>query len=316
MPYPPQFPQLLFAANGAVLLYSTANVITAWDVTTQQKRYTCAGCLIGVSQSGATFVTESAHNDYSFWNSTTGDPQPLIPAIISDLPFDVRYRVNLEKTSNGQYHGEWIDIASEQPPSPVKIQTSSASRIDLLDNWIVITPQQWLACAWSWAEDDFDGAYGKYYALKGNLADHVSFTVSRFHQIPPLYFSREHDWFVTGEQNAFNVYTASTGKPYGAGKFYRLDGGGDVVAFHPQERFWLAVNLAPILLKNAVQQGFVLLDINTSANNAKEIQIFPETVPVIALAFHPSGKWIADLLKDGTIHVWETVTGHKAWSFA
>jgi hypothetical protein len=326
MPPAPQSPQLLFAANGTVLLHATAQHITAWDLASQQKRYTCAARLLGLSQSSATLVAECAAHDYCFLDSASGAPQVPTPAMLADLPFEVRFQVTMARTAQGKYQGQWIDITGQQPPRPLTLHAPGTSRVEQLDNWLVVAPDALLACAWSWADGDFDGAYGRYHALQGSLATPVSFAVSRFHTVPPLYFSGEHDWLVSGEQSGFNLYTASTGQPYGAGKFYRLDGGGDVVAFHPQQRYWLAVNRDPILHKDAAQQGFVLLDIQTqpqthtkphgNTDSGREIQVFPDIVPVVALAFHPDGQSIAALHKDGTIHGWETDTGRKVWSLA
>jgi WD40 repeat protein len=313
MPQPPQFPQLAFAAAGAVLLHSTDSAVTAWDFATWQRRYTCVGRLIGVSQSRTTFATERAPNAWALWESATGRLQAPSPTVLADLPLDVRYRISMDAQERGHYTGQWIDITGQQPPRSFKVQTRSPLRLERLENWIVVAPQGWVAGSWFWAEDDFAGAYGLYHAALGPLPPPVSLTVSRFHTVPPLYFSREHDWLVTGEQNAFNVYTASTGQPHGAraGRFHVLDGGGDVVAFHPRERFWFAVNRDPVLFKNADLQGYLLLDINTPNDRAAELRAFPETRPVIALAFHPSGEWIADLLKDGAIHVWNVATGER-----
>lgn len=185
----PQFPQLQFAADGAVLLYAAANTVTAWDVAAGQLRYTCAGRLIGVSQSSHTFVTENGADAYHFWHSATGAAQPLTPDITADLPFDVRYRVFLERVQSGRYRGQWVDITHQRPSAPIQVQTSGLSQVENLDNWEVISPAGWLACAWSWAEGDLDGAYGRYHALDGNTPERVSLTVSRFHTIP-LCFSR------------------------------------------------------------------------------------------------------------------------------
>lgn len=313
----PQFPQLQFAADGAVLLQSTADTVTAWDVMSGRPSYTCPGRLIGINQSGALFATDSRTGEFGLWHSTTGDSQPPTPAVAADWPFEVRYRVQVERVGNGRYQGHWLDILGEHPPLPVQVQTAGITSVERLDNWVVISPQRWLAAAWSWAEEDFDGAYGRYHALNGVVPDQVSLTVSRFHTTPPLYFSRQHDWLITGEQTGFNVYTASTGQPYGgqAGKYALLDGGGDVVAFHPTEKMQLAVNLAPVLFKDAEQQGFLLLDIQAAASQATVRQLFPETIPVTALAFHPDGNRIAALLKNGAIHLWEMDTGQKIGSF-
>lgn len=51
----PPFPQLQFAAAGAVLLQSTADTITAWDVMSGRPSYTCPGRLIP----GKKFVSKS-----------------------------------------------------------------------------------------------------------------------------------------------------------------------------------------------------------------------------------------------------------------
>lgn len=307
----PQFPQLQFAADGAVLLHANTAAVTAWDVATWRPRYTCAGRLIGVSQSSHSVVTETGADTYNLWNSATGVPQTPNPTIAADLPFEVRYRVHLEKVQSGSYQGQWVDITGQQPPASIQVQSAGLAQVENLDNWIVISAAGWLACAWSWAEEDFDGAYGRYHALAGDVPDRVSLTVSRFHALPPFYFSRQHDWLITGAQNGFNVYTASTGQPYGGqnGKYSLPDGGGDVVAFHPHQRMWLAVNLTPTLLKDAAQQSFCLLDIQAGTAQPTVRQCFRENAPVVALAFHPHGNRVADLLNNGEIHLWQTDTG-------
>lgn len=312
----PQFPQLQFAAAGAVLLQSTADTIMAWDVMSGRPFYTCPGRLIGISQSGVAFATEDAAGGFGLWNSATGTLQPVTPAVAADWPFEVRYRVYVERVGNGRYQGHWLDILGEHPPLPVQVQTAGITSVENLDNWVVISSRRWLAAAWSWAEEDFDGVYGRYHALNGVVPDQVSLTVSRFHTTPPLYFSRQHDWLITGEQTGFNVYTASTGQPYGgqAGKYHLLDGGGDVVAFHPTEKMLLDVNRNPTLFKDAEKQGFLLLDIQAAAQ-ATVLQVFPETTSVTALAFHPDGNRIAARLKNGAIHLWEMDTAEQISSF-
>jgi len=166
----PQFPLLHFAADGTVLLQSTADTITAWDVMSRRPRYTCAGRLIGVSQSSRLFVTESEAGIYTLWDSAAGAPQMPNPTIADDLPFDVRYRVVLERVQSGRYHGQWVDITGQQPSVPFQVQSTGLTQVENLDNWLVVSPEGWLACAWSWAEEDFDGAYGRYHALGGQRA--------------------------------------------------------------------------------------------------------------------------------------------------
>lgn len=309
---PPQFPQLHFAANGAILLHSTADTVTAWDVATRQLRYRCAGRLIGVSQSGVTFATDTRTGEFSLWQSITGELQPPTSAVAADLPFEVRYRVHLEKVGNGRYQGQWLDILGERPSIPIQVQTSGLAAVENLDNWLIISPQRWLAAAWSWADEYVDGAYGGYHALNGDLPERVSLTVSRYHTTPPMYFSRQHDWLVTGEQTGFNIYTATTGQPFGgqAGKYYLRDGGGDVVAFHPTQKMQLAVNQTTILSEDAAKQGFLLLDIQASGR-ATVLHFLPEPAPVTALAFHPQGNWIAALLSNSAIHLWESDSGQQ-----
>lgn len=300
----PQFPPLAFAADGAVLLHSTATAVTGWDFPAGRQRSACAGRLLGVSASGRFFITETAPAEFSAWECVTGEALPLTPALGADLPTHLRYRAYLQGRA-------WVmmDVLGQHPPVTARVAKPKGP----IENWAFVPHQQWLAYTTFYDDGMFDSASGHYQALGREPAPRVSLKVSRFHSAPPLYFSAEHDWLVTGEQNTFNVYTASTGQLHS--QFYVLDGGGDIVAFHPRERFWLAVNADPILSKEADQQGFRLLDVSRPGMYARELRLFRETVPVTALAFHPQGDWVVDLLADGALHVWEVPTGEQRASF-
>lgn len=309
----PQAPLLLFAQGGSVLLRSASGTVIGLDFATLAPRYVCAGRLIGVSGSGRILATEKEPGVFGFWDSASGQERALGQADIADLPFEVRYRVSLRQTAGGRYEGCWTDITGQDSPVLFSIGSTGTTRGEQIDNWTVVSARRWLALAWSWQDADFDGSFGSYYSPSGDTPPRVSLKVSRFHSVPPMYFSRQHDWLVTGEQTGFNVYVASTGQPIGTGggTFDLLDGGGDLVAFHPQQRSWLAVNRRPYLSKDRERQGFVLLDIAVPTSEARRLRSFQETRPVAYLAFHPSGEWIAALLDEGTIHIWETATGHR-----
>ena len=306
-------PLLQFAQGGSVLLQSSNHTVTGLEFATLEPRYVCAGRLLGTSESGRVLATEKEPGHYAFWDSASGRERALSRSEIEDFPFDVRYVVSLKQAANGRYEGRWLDITGQEPPALFSIRPQGTTQIEQIDSWIVVSPRRWLALAWSWADGDLEGAFGNYYSPFAEGPARVSLAVSRFHTSPPMYYSRQHDWLVTGDQSGFHVYVASTGQPLRvlAGKFNLLGGGGDVVAFHPQQRFWLAVNRSSYLTHDREKQGFYLVDIDVAKDDPRVLRSFSETQPVVSLAFHPSGAWICALLSDGTIHVWETATGHR-----
>lgn len=306
-------PLLQFAQGGSVLLRSTNHTVTGLEFATLKPRYVCTGRLLGTSESGRILATEKEPGHYAFWDSASGRERALSRSEFEDFPFDVRYLVSLKQAANGRYEGRWLDITGREPPALFSIRPQGTTQLEQIDSWIVVSPRRWLALAWSWADGELEGAFGTYYSPFAECPAGVSLAVSRFHTAPPMYYSRQHDWLVTGDQSGFHVYVASTGQPLrvSAGKFNLLGGGGDLVAFHPQQRFWLAVNRSSYLTHDREKQGFYLLDIDVAKDDPRVLRSFSETQPVVSLAFHPSGAWICALLSDGTIHVWETATGHR-----
>lgn len=306
----PQTPVLLFSKDGSVLLHSDKRQVIGWDASTLTQRYVCTGRLIGVSESGRLFVTETEPGRFRFWQCDSGKPAEPGSIDCDDFPVDVRFRVSLVRNARRSYDGLWIDITGKEPAVPFVVSPAGTSKVEVIDNWIVASASRRLALAWSWAEEEFDGAFGTYHEPSGARVGGTTLTVSRFHTVPPLYYYREHDWLITGMQSRFCVYIASTGKPFGAGQGeFEKFGGGDLVVPHPKQRCWLAVNHNPVLQKEKDKQGFVLLDISSGKTQPQELQHFHESTPVRGLAFHPGGQWIAAVLADGTVHVWDLASG-------
>ena len=310
----PQTPELLFSRDGSVLLHCLAGQrkVIGWNFETLTQRYVCDGRLIGVSESGRLIVTETEPDRFRFWQCESGEEAEPESIDKSDFPFDVRFRVRLQRNKNRSYDGQWIDITGTDPVVPFVIRPSGTTQVEVIDNWTVVSSDGRLALAWAWAEEDFDGAFGAFHERTGGRLSGVTLTVSRFHSVPPMYHYREHDFLITGLQTGFCVYLASTGKPVGRfqGEYSFLDGGGSLVVPHPQNRFWLAVNRKPVLSKHMDRQGFALVDISSGNQKPQEIRSFPESKPVRGLAFHPNGQSIADVLDDETVHLWDVESGN------
>lgn len=310
----PQTPILLFSRDGSVLLHCLAGQrkVIGWHVETLTQRFVCAGRLIGVSESGRLFVTETEPGRFRFWQCDSGEEAGPGGLDASDFPFDVRFRVSLQRNEHRSYDGQWIDITGMQPVVPFVIRPAGTTQVEVIDNWTVVSASGRLALSWSWAEEGFDGSFGTYHERTGERVGGVSLTVSRFHSVPPMYHYPEHDFLITGLQTGFCVYVASTGKPLGRAQeeFSVTDGGGSLVVPHPQNRFWLAVNRRPVLSKHMDRQGFVLLDISAGNHKPQEMRAFAESKPVRGLAFHPSGQRIAAVLDDETVRLWDVESGN------
>ena len=311
----PQAPVLLLAHLGQMALCQKKNTIVGLSIADRTERFRCEGRLLGVSESTRFFVVEQTPGTYLLFDAETGTLLNPSDALCNDLPFDARYALYFVDKNAERILLRFIDVTSQEPQKDVSIPLSRTT-FTSLDNWMLCSPDNHIATAWSWASDDVDGAYGSLYASDGTRVDTKPFaglTVSRFHSVPPLYVSREHNLLATGTQNGFYLYQATTGDPW-SGKSAKLElptFGGDVIAFCKQDKNRLAVNKDPVLQKDLPKQGAWIVRPRPDQALCEILCDCSVSQPVTGLVFGEQGTSLYAILADHTFCEWNASTGEQ-----
>jgi WD40 repeat protein len=314
----PQRKKLKFALSGNILIHSSEEKVSVWDVAHSELRYSCPGYLIGQSLDNRTFLTHRAEgNDVSGWELTTGnelaltdispDTYPLHQRVVitgKEFPPELyvydTFGVFRPKTFRLRHrHGAWLENWAIIP-SEVYLNTRSClPTCSLLEEWGIISKRSSNLIVYTlWGDiAGHDWAGGVFFDLNRRKRVFDGFAACRFSDPPTLYFSVNHNLLISGGQSRFELYDFSTGQFLQSVSVY--GGGGSVVSVHPQHKWLVASNAEDP--QNAIR----LIDTRSSNSEGEIKRVIPEEEPIEYLEFHPEGRILASLLKNDEIHFWD-----------
>ncbi|GAB4171020.1 MAG: hypothetical protein Fur005_32710 [Roseiflexaceae bacterium] len=309
----PQFRQLVFTNTNAILMSSETN-ITIWECTRGEVRGMCAGRLLGVARDGQTLLTQELPYQFRAYRSTDGQAIGL-PAV---QQYDLDQRCAVYGTA--QRAGvraalHVVDALGGAEPIAIPL---SLSRGEWIDNWALAPGVPYLFYTVSGEAEGHDWANGQVIDLRScervQFGQHPFFAVSRFLSPMPLAFSAEHHLMISSHQNRFDIYQLPGGQHLK--ELLIGDGGGDVVAFHPQHAWLLAINIEPIQQRDREKRAVALIDTRQEQREQQEQRrlMLPLAERIVALAISPDGQYIAARLKQGMLVVWSAERSELCWA--
>jgi hypothetical protein len=304
----PQFARLSFNSPGTALLHATETEVTIWDWAHQVKRASCQGRLLGQALSGQTFLTLREGRHAGAWLTESGAEVPLSSLSTDDYPLFARGALFCNEYPYDYTTVPQLtiyDVLSSDPPQVLSLPRHQG---DWPENWALAPARDQLIYTAYGENGGHIFAYGRFMDLKtGQPVRDERFSVTRTIFPPPLFLSVEHDLLITGHQTSFNVYSLETGEALK--DIWIYDGGGFVVAVHPQADWLFAANIEPYKSADLYRRGVRLIDTRSGRAERRIVRELSETARVDYLAFHPQGQVLASLLRTGVIHLWEVESG-------
>lgn len=297
--------QLTFTPDGTYLLHTCPEGIVAWDVQAGKQQYEQTGAFIGLSRDGKTFLTHQPPDSFCLWETATGARLQLDQ--IQPADFDFYQRVRIIADIRG-LSLQVIDVFGEQTFPPIRVPHNPEEAS--LENWAVAPDNQRVAVIIGGSAVGFDWSQGFCFTLAtGKLL--YRFKASNQLMPAPLFFSVEHGLLLTGDLGCFNLYELASGALRRTVRFrssnpYISAVSGSVVDVHPHTRRLVAVKAN--IPERYPERGVQILNL-AKANAAMVEQTFLEPAPVVDIRFQPGGEYIAVLLNNGEIHLWELSTG-------
>lgn len=329
--------KLAFVDKGATLLHSTQiqsvksknknwknNVVVAWDMTNAQPRYGCPGLLIGMSRDDSTFLThqnieyfDTEEEKFSAWDTATGVEIPL--ENIDPDSYELHQRILISAKERSKLTLQLTDVFGRYSPKALRVVSGySPDSGAFLDTWAMTPNNRYIIITYSGDEAGFDWASGECIGIEQCKTGLIKgkqrheFNVNRFQGDPPINFSNEHNLVaISGGNGSFTVYDLN---PWRKLREVWVHGFHHVIDFNPKNK-WLVAASAQKYIREADESKTLfyihLLDIESLIQDGAVVQrgkergVLEENGWVDRLLFHPDGQYLASLLTDDTIHIWD-----------
>jgi WD40 repeat protein len=305
--------RMVFLADGTTLLHTTrSGVVSMWDITTGEQKSQCTGYLLGVSRDSTTFLTVDREGVYA-WDSLTGSPMDL--SMIEPDQYDLYQRTRFGGFGPGRLNLRLIDVFNIEPPRSLNIHYRAPTKDADFECFQILPTNQQLIAVISGEEAGRSWAQGVCVELISGQVRYT-FSVDRFLSSPPFNISIQHRVFsMPSRFRSFTLYDYVTGS---ARRTVSVDGfGGDVVSVNPQNVWLVATNVY-----QPRQNAFIhylniehLTPDESGRHWGKTERIIEETGQIQALQFHPGGVYLASLLANDQIHLWNVSTGELLATF-
>lgn len=306
--------KLAFAADGAILLHSkTSNTVAVWSVPHHQLESIHPGILIGVSRDGQTFLTHHQEG-FSAWNISTGLEvalQNLNPAsyelcqrcLVSGNMFEMTLRIQ--------------DALAPSPPRVYRVPYSpsyltEASTFGIV-SWAIAPGDRCILVTVFGEGGGHEWAVGQCIDIATGM-QRYEFDVDHFLFKPSFNFSAEHGLFVMrSDSRSLKIYNISTGKVI---RRFCADSFDCHAAVSPKNKWLVALDVYAYSKESRSRSFYInLIDVQERGRSNTKLAI-NESQPVEDLLFSPNGQYLASVLSDDTVHLWNATTGELANVFS
>ena len=320
-------PSAWFRPDGKAMAWADIGNVRPWDLVTGQEApqlglYRQGIQWAGFSSDGRLLRTAASSGELGVWDAATGRahglPRKIIDPLTERVFFGPHYTPALDRrmvvvvtkqrsvlTNSNPREGRiylW-DPASEASPSPLREQVMSAS-------FATLTPDSRFAVA-----TEATGHIRVYDPVSGKPPRSFEGRKDEYH---PTFSPDGTVLATTGADWAIRLYDFATGR-----RLRELKGvsPASCLAFAPDGGSLASGHFTPLLNGQPPQPGDLIYLWDTASG--RELRRIPLTAhhQVSALSFSPDGRLIASCGLDGSVHLWEAVSGqerrryegHRSW---